>query len=179
MSRKAISKKIRFDVFKRDSFTCAYCGSKPPSVVLELDHIDPVSKGGENSLDNLITACFDCNRGKSDRLLSSIPKTIQEKAEIQQEKEAQLKEYKKLQTAIKRRLNKDIKSIESVFESYYPDRCFTDEFRNSIRVQFLPKLDADQLCDHMHKACLKCDTSSQAVKYFCGINWGVIKGRFQ
>lgn len=43
----SISKKIRFEVFKRDHFRCCYCGSAPPSVILEVDHIDPKSKGIE------------------------------------------------------------------------------------------------------------------------------------
>jgi hypothetical protein len=68
--RKAISKKLRFEVFKRDSFICQYCGKSAPEVVLEIDHITPVSKGGKNTITNLITACFDCNRGKSNRTLT-------------------------------------------------------------------------------------------------------------
>ena len=40
--RKGISKKTRFDVFKRDSFTCQYCGKSAPDVVLQVDHINPV-----------------------------------------------------------------------------------------------------------------------------------------
>lgn len=64
--RKAISKKIRMEVFKRDSFKCQYCGQAAPDVILEIDHIVPVSKGGDNSILNLVTACRDCNRGKSD-----------------------------------------------------------------------------------------------------------------
>lgn len=62
--RKAISKKARFEVFKRDSFTCQYCGGKAPDVILHVDHIDPVSKGGGNDILNLITACAGCNGGK-------------------------------------------------------------------------------------------------------------------
>ena len=68
--RKSLSKKIRFEVFKRDSFSCQYCGNKAPDVLLEVDHIQPVAQGGTNDLLNLITSCFDCNRGKSDRGLS-------------------------------------------------------------------------------------------------------------
>lgn len=68
--RKSLTKKVRFEVFKRDSFTCQYCGSKAPDVILEVDHINPVSKGGTNELINLITSCYSCNRGKSDRKLS-------------------------------------------------------------------------------------------------------------
>lgn len=62
--RKPIPKKIRFEVFKRDKFTCQYCGQMAPDVILEIDHIKPVAEGGENDILNLITACRDCNRGK-------------------------------------------------------------------------------------------------------------------
>ena len=68
--RKPISKKLRFEVFKRDKFTCQYCGRMAPDVVLEVDHIKPVSKGGKNELINLVTSCFECNRGKSNKELS-------------------------------------------------------------------------------------------------------------
>lgn len=69
--REPISAKLRFDVFKRDSFTCQYCGKMSPDVVLEVDHIKPVAVGGDNSILNLITSCFECNRGKGKRVLSS------------------------------------------------------------------------------------------------------------
>ena len=70
MERKQIPKKIRFEVFKRDSFTCQYCGRKAPDVILECDHITPVAEGGTNDFLNLITACRDCNRGKGKILLT-------------------------------------------------------------------------------------------------------------
>jgi HNH endonuclease len=66
----AISKGKRFDIFRRDNFTCRYCGQRPPDVVLEVDHIHPISKGGTDEDFNLITACYDCNRGKKAKLLS-------------------------------------------------------------------------------------------------------------
>ena len=56
-------------MFKRDSFTCQYCGKKAPEVILAVDHIEPVAKGGADDMLNLITSCFDCNSGKSDRTL--------------------------------------------------------------------------------------------------------------
>lgn len=68
--RKSITKTVRFEVFKRDSFTCQYCGNAAPNVILEIDHINPVSKGGKNNIINLITSCFDCNRGKSNKQIS-------------------------------------------------------------------------------------------------------------
>jgi len=68
--RKSISKKIRFEIFKRDSFTCQYCGESAPKVILEVDHIIPIVRGGFNHKINLITSCFNFNRGKSYQSLS-------------------------------------------------------------------------------------------------------------
>ena len=69
--RKPLSKSLRFEVFKRDSFTCQYCGAKAPDVILEVDHIKPVAEGGTNEILNLITCCRDCNRGKGKRTLNN------------------------------------------------------------------------------------------------------------
>jgi hypothetical protein len=88
--RKALTKKIRFEVFKRDSFACQYCGRKAPDVLLQVDHIEPVAKGGTNDILNLITSCFDCNAGKSDSQLSD--STVLDKQRQQLE---QLQERKK------------------------------------------------------------------------------------
>lgn len=68
--RKPLSKKIRFEVFKRDKFTCQYCGRSVPDVVLQVDHIKPVAKGGKNDIMNLVTSCSDCNLGKGARELN-------------------------------------------------------------------------------------------------------------
>ena len=68
--RKSLSNKTRFEIFKRDNFTCQYCGKSAPEVVLNVDHIEPVSKGGSNDISNLITSCFECNNGKGNKKLS-------------------------------------------------------------------------------------------------------------
>lgn len=80
--RKGLSKKVRFEVFKRDSFTCQYCGKSAPGVILEVDHIKPVSRDGDNEITNLITACQDCNAGKSNRELSDDTVVAKRKAQL-------------------------------------------------------------------------------------------------
>lgn len=82
MARKAVSQKARFEVFKRDKFTCQYCGKKAPDVVLNADHIKPVAEGGTNDILNLITACVDCNAGKKDRELSDSAALEKQHAQI-------------------------------------------------------------------------------------------------
>lgn len=60
-----VSKRTRFEVLKRDSHTCRYCGSKAPDVRLHVDHVNPVALGGTDTADNLVAACVDCNHGKA------------------------------------------------------------------------------------------------------------------
>lgn len=69
--RRSTGKRLRFEVFKRDSFTCQYCGAQPPDVTLVVDHITPVALDGPSTIDNLITACEPCNQGKSDKPLTT------------------------------------------------------------------------------------------------------------
>lgn len=80
--RKGISKTVRFEVFKRDSFTCQYCGVSAPDVVLHVDHINPVAGGGTNDIMNLITSCQPCNAGKSDRQLDDNSILAKQKAQL-------------------------------------------------------------------------------------------------
>lgn len=175
-SRIQIAKKVRFEVFKRDGFSCQYCGAKPPSVVLEVDHIHPVSQGGGNAKDNLITACFSCNRGKSDRLLSSIPESLESRAEEMREKQDQIKAYERLLKSIKRKEDKQINLIEEIFTDYFEGYYFKPKFCESVRI-FIQKLPIDEVEMAMRTACQRIKNREAAAKYFCGICWNIIKGK--
>lgn len=59
---------IRERIFRRDDYTCAYCGVR--GVSLECDHVVPVARGGGHEDENLTTACRACNRSKRDKLVS-------------------------------------------------------------------------------------------------------------
>lgn len=59
-----ISKRLRFQIFQRDGFACVYCGRRTPAVTLEVDHRIPRCAGGSDDPSNLVSACWDCNRGK-------------------------------------------------------------------------------------------------------------------
>lgn len=88
--REPIKKSVRFEVFKRDSFKCQYCGKAAPEVVLHVDHIKPVADGGGNDIMNLITACADCNLGKGARRLddtSAVQKQRSQLEELQERRE--------------------------------------------------------------------------------------------
>lgn len=83
-ARKSLSKTVRFEVFKRDSFTCQYCGAKAPETVLHCDHINPVAEGGTNEIMNLVTACAACNGGKGARKLDDRSAVERQRAQIEE-----------------------------------------------------------------------------------------------
>ena len=181
----SISKKIRFEVFKRDGFRCQYCGKVPPNVTLEIDHINPKSKKGEDDINNLITACFDCNRGKKHYELKNLPNTIKQNLEILKEKELQLKEYNEMIIAIQSRLHNDSLDIEMIWEEEFDfrDLGFSDNFRHSVII-LLKKLPKQTLIDIMRYSCTKMknkhpddmeEAANASLKYFCGVAWRRIR----
>lgn len=61
----AVSKRLRYEILRRDNHTCRYCGATAPDAPLRVDHVTPVALGGTDTPDNLVTACEPCNNGKS------------------------------------------------------------------------------------------------------------------
>lgn len=61
----AVSKRLRYEILRRDDHQCRYCGGSAPDVVLTVDHVVPTTLGGSDAPENLVTACRDCNAGKS------------------------------------------------------------------------------------------------------------------
>ncbi len=134
--RIGISKKTRFEVFKRDKFTCQYCGRKSPDVVLEVDHIVPVCEGGTNGMTNLVTACFDCNRGKGKRKISDEKLAILNQNEL--EELADKKEQNEMFIAWKKEIlnleNYQIDEIVSLFEDSVQNKfAINDSGRANLR----------------------------------------------
>jgi len=175
ITRKPIGKKLRFDVFKRDYFKCQYCGSCPPSVVLEIDHIHPVAKGGTNNINNLVTSCFECNRGKSKNELNQIPSSLAENIERMKEKEAQYKAFRKMTERLNNIITEQVNEIESIYTQYYPNYVFSDLFRKSTVMVMLKKLNVEELKDAMYIAVSKCLDETNVLKYFCGVCYNKIK----
>lgn len=134
VKRKNLSKKIRFEVFKRDSFTCQYCGRMAPDVVLEVDHIVPVTEGGTNDIMNLITSCHDCNSGKGKRKLSENEEVKKQQDMLKElnEKREQIEMMLEWRNELLNFDNEQIDKIEELFSSYCTGRTFTESGRKTI-----------------------------------------------
>lgn len=169
MARKAISAKKRFDIFKRDGFVCTYCGGHPPNVVLHIDHIVAVARGGHGGDDNLTTACDRCNLGKGAGDLSVAPMSLPEKAAMVREKEAQLRGYYEVMEAARNRLEQEAWQIVAAFDET-KDR-FPRDWLQSIK-RFIERLGFHETLDAMDIARTKQPYyENPRFKYFCGICW--------
>ena len=133
--RKNIGKKMRFEVFKRDSFRCQYCGRYAPNVILEVDHIKPVVEGGKNTMMNLVTSCRDCNRGKGKRKLDDSAEITKQKSELDalNEKRLQMEMMLQWKTELEEVIDRQVTFIESNLVGSY-NYVLNDRSRNRVKV---------------------------------------------
>jgi hypothetical protein len=173
--RKAISAKTRFEVFKRDRFTCQYCGAHPPAVVLHVDHIVPVAGGGSNTMDNYITSCAPCNLGKGARELTNAPKSLQDKAAEVSEREAQLAGWAEVMNAQRERIEADLWDVAEVLDPGCSEKGFSKAYLTSIKT-FNERLGKFAVIDAAEIAfCKKPSGLNSRFRYFCGICWARVR----
>lgn len=176
--RKQVSKRLRFEVFKRDGFECQYCGAHPPKAILHVDHIVPVAEGGGNEIDNLVYSCADCNLGKSAISLSSVPQSLKEKAEEIKEREDQLRGYHEIIESKRNRIEQEAWRVAEVFSLGCSDVGGDGFYRScllSIK-KFIEQIGVHECIEAAEFAVAKGFCSEdREFRYFCGICWAKIK----
>ena len=58
----------RRNLYRRDRTRCQYCGKRPGTSELTIDHVIPRSRGGQSTWENCVLACVPCNSRKANRL---------------------------------------------------------------------------------------------------------------
>lgn len=157
--RKPISKRMRFEVLKRDSFTCQYCGKQPPDVILHIDHIKPVSKGGKNTMLNLVTSCSGCNLGKSNKELSDDSAVKKQQAQIKDlaEKKAQIEMMIKWRESLEDSEQLLIDSVIKLIEKLMVTKTPNDQGKMLIR-KAIKKRGYQAVFDSVNLYYTKCDS---------------------
>ncbi len=174
MSRTPLSKMLRFEVFKRDGFTCQYCGATPPGVLLHVDHILAVAAGGGNEMDNLVTACEPCNLGKGARDLKAAPQSLADRAADTAEREAQLLGFQAIMQARADRIEDEAWSVIRMFRGEDCDTCPRNELISVKR--FVDLLGVHNVREAAEIAMSSYVPTSRVFRYFCGICWNRIRG---
>jgi hypothetical protein len=179
--RQPISKRTRFEIFKRDKFTCAYCGRTPPTILLVVDHVVPVVEGGRSDLDNLITACEECNQGKGAVSLDQVPQSLADSITQRQERAEQLAEYNRILTRLRKRDEAECEELGRYWHNLHEPQEERDKWTFSpARMQtikgfmrLLPKTEILEAMDIAHGRWQVYSRSSEdrCFRYFCGICW--------
>lgn len=174
--RVPISKKLRFEIFKRDGFVCQYCGGHPPDVVLHVDHIKPVVEGGTNDEHNLVTSCGPCNLGKGARSLTEIPQSLEERARETAEREEQVRGYHEVMESRRRRLDEQTWEIlDELIAHASKDGVPRDWFFSTKR--FIDRIGYHATLEFAEIAVGRCRSEERLdrFRYFCKCCWNKIR----
>jgi hypothetical protein len=177
----AVSKRLRYEVLRRDNYRCRYCGIAAPDAKLTVDHVLPGTLGGTDEPGNLVSACADCNGGKS----ASTP----DAALVAEVDEKAIRWSQAMQLAIERRTADLAENRAALHRFDQHWRSHTDSDDGCVRLvhrdgswrgsvtQFMSNgLDVESILEAL-------DTAMDAPKipdgsrwrYFCGICWRQIE----
>lgn len=175
-----VSKRLRFEIFKRDGFKCQYCGRTPPDVVLHVDHVVPKSGGGGSEDDNLLTACADCNLGKGPIPMERVAAPLNLNTEERKEKLEQLQRYAEFKLEEREFQEYQFGEVvvlwakregqpEGAKEVTYPTKL------EAAAKHFLKLLPLSEVLDAVDITFHKCESHYGRLKYFCAVCWHKIR----
>lgn len=177
----AVSKRLRFEILRRDNFQCRYCGAKPPQAQLRIDHVIPEALGGQTVPENLVTSCEPCNSGKTSTLPDSPlvedvrrdalrwARALEAAAEIRrldrEAREAYVNYFTELWNVWKTGRGQYEKPIpldpgwQSTIEKFYAYHFDPDELKYAVR----RAMENDKV------------PADSTYRYFCGICWNILR----
>ena len=188
----AVSKRLRFEILRRDNHTCRYCGGAAPDVKITVDHVVPKALGGTDDPSNLVAACEPCNTGKS-----SVPADVPLVADV-------AADALRWATAMRRavELEREKRTSDAKFVADFLDRaseliradphetkyCLPDLESSAvgglpgIRRTIIQFRDNGLDLGDLERALLVAATNrlvndQESWKYFCGICWRTIEDR--
>jgi hypothetical protein len=172
----AVSKRLRYEVLRRDNHSCRYCGAAAPDAKLAIDHVTPASLGGADSPDNLVTACVDCNIGKT----SSSPD-----APLVEDVRRDAVRWARARDAVSALLEQERDAAlrpQQVFEQAWGDTTYRyylpASWPDSIDAFVRAGLNEDDLLFCVGRA-MRAPGVSNRFKYFCGVAWSVVRDKQQ
>jgi hypothetical protein len=165
--RKPISKRLRFQIFARDGFTCRYCGRQSDIVPLHIDHVMPVSQGGGNEPENLVTSCVDCNLGKAAKTISQSAPTETDRLRMAQEMQEQITAARHAKASIEAR-----KERRKYLEDFWMETTGRDTAEHStlsVVFSYVMEYGEEVVFPWIEKAECKCYNDKSMGKYISGI----------
>lgn len=177
----AVSKRLRFEILRRDNHTCRYCGAAAPEVKLTVDHVMPEALGGTDDPNNLAAACEPCNSGKT----SIVP----DSAIVEDVKSDTIRWKRAIEEAraIRRVRIEERLAYEEYFLALWQNWKIgsgqraesvplDDEWRPSLAKFFEYDVEPDDIKHAVETAMVaKGVRPENTFRYFCGIVWRIIR----
>lgn len=174
----AVSRRLRFEVLRRDGHACRYCGRTAPETPLTVDHVVPVALGGSDDPTNLVAACKDCNSGKSATnpdaavVANVADDALRWAAAIRQSAETMLADLAERE-ARRREFRREWDSW--TFGSKKMTVPLPDTWERSVDNFLAVGLPVPLLLDAMRKAMQASKVEpDQTFRYMCGIAWKIV-----
>lgn len=177
----SISRRLRYEILRRDEFRCRYCGATSADTRLTVDHVIPEALGGPTEPSNLVTACADCNSGKT----SSAPDAaiVDDVAADAARWARAIRQVAAEEEAREQRLDAIIADFDERWEDWHYGTMKSSVPRpaawsESVRTFLVSGLDFDTLVRLMTGA-MGADriAPDQTWRYFCGMCWRTIRRR--
>lgn len=169
----AVSKRTRYEVLRRDAFTCRYCRSADNTITV--DHVVPVALGGTDAPDNLVAACRDCNAGKA----ASSPNeaTVAQVTDDAVRWASAMRQAARKRAKSRRAAEAYVDKFDTAWRrwSWGPDNHEVPrpaDWPLSIETFYTAGLPLDELIDCVLIACSKQSVTADRIwRYMCGIAW--------
>lgn len=166
----AISKRLRFEILRRDGFCCRYCGASAENTRLVVDHVLPESLGGKTDPSNLVAACHDCNAGKA----STHPddQVVADVAEAAARWKAAMEQAAAELTATDNELSSLIDDFDSTWTQHGGHAYRPDDWAKSIETFLAAGLTGEKIEELV---LVTFSTPRSAYwRYFCGCCWRTV-----
>lgn len=174
----AVSRRLRYEILRRDGHACRYCGARAPAAILTVDHVVPVALGGTDEPSNLVTACDACNGGKT----SSSPD-----AAIVADVSADALRWSRALSAAAGRMREKLAGQDEIHEEF--DRCWLRwtcgpekvpvprpaDWRTSVDNFLSAGLPLDILLWCAEKAMRSKAPPEHTWRYMCGVAWNRVR----
>lgn len=177
----ALSKRLRFEILRRDNHTCRYCGASAPDARLTVDHVLPEALGGTDIASNLVTACEPCNGGKS-----SIAPDAPLVEDVQNDAFRWARAIEIARATHRRNREAREAYVAYFFELWAAWKCgpsyrsqpvpLDDDWQSSIERFYEYDLDPDDLDYAVRTAMANNKIPPESTfRYFCGVCWNTIR----
>lgn len=169
--RKGISPSLRWSVFARDGFMCRYCGAQAGQEGVELacDHVVSIAEGGDDRIDNLVTACRSCNGGKGARSLKAAPTSSDVVARIHERASTLQQQAAAMSASIEAARQVEQMAVNLKCDAYDVDTVQMAQGEKAHIGKLCQAYGADQVMEWYELAAARGVPELRAIKYVYGI----------